>query len=153
MKNLTIFILVGIVYVCIEVFFDALTTGQARMVGYSSVWMSFVGGFMGLSLAQFNKYKSIKLFYPINIILGGALITFTELISGIILNKICKFNIWDYSSSTYNFLGQIDALHSICWLIITPFGFWLDDAIKHYMFGDKKPAPFYKYYISNPDIS
>ena len=153
MKKLTIFTIVGIVYVCVEVFFSAITSMQLRLTGQSSVWMFMLGGVIGVILSQLNKFKSIKLYYPINVILSGLLITLAELASGIILNRICKFDIWDYSSSKYNFLGQIDALHSTCWILISPFGFWLDDAIEYYMFGGKKPASLFAYYIRNPDIT
>lgn len=146
MKNLTIFVLMGIVYVCIEVFFSAFTGLQWRLVGESSVWMFIVGGFLGLSVGKFSNYKR-KIAYPFDILIGAALITLVELISGIILNVWLKFNIWNYSSSRFNLLGQIDYIHSICWILLTPTIFWLDDVIRHYVFGEAKPNRLIDYYI------
>lgn len=146
MKNLTIFILMGIVYVCIEVFFSAFTSLHWRLTGSSSVWMFIVGGYLGMAVGAWSNYKH-KLKYPLDIIAGAGLITLIELVSGIVLNIWLKFNIWDYSSSKFNFLGQIDYIHSTCWLLLTPIIFWLTDVIRHYLFGEPRPQPFFNYYI------
>lgn len=146
MKNLTIFVLMGIVYVCIEVFFSAFTGHDWSLVGTSSVWMFIVGGYLGLTVGKFSNYKhNVK--YPLDVIAGAGLITLVELISGIILNIWLKFDIWDYSSSKFNFLGQIDYIHSFCWLLLTPMIFWLDDVIRHYAFGEARPKSLINYYL------
>lgn|SRR5574343_2115616 len=149
-KNLTIFILMGICYVFIEVAYGSIVSMKPALIGSSSLWMFVVGGILGLTLGKMNEIKCTRnLIYPINILVGGAVITFNELISGLILNKWLGFNIWDYSQATYNFIGQIDLVHSICWILLTPFVFWVDDVMKHYMFDEPKPDKLMYYYIRN----
>ena len=149
MRNFTIFGLLGIVYVFIEVVFGAITAMSPRLIGQSSVWMFIVGGLSGYLLGLLNDKGATNLKYPLPILLGGLIITTLELISGIILNIWCKFNIWSYSDCKFNFLGQIELGHCICWLLLTPLAFWLDDVICHYMFGEERPAPLIDYYLNN----
>lgn len=149
-KNLTIFTLMGICYIFIEVAFSSIVSLKPALIGQSSLWMFLVGGLLGLVLGKMNEIKTTRnLIYPFNIFVGAAMITCIELVSGIILNRWLGFNIWDYSGAKYNFLGQIDLVHSTCWVILTPFVFWIDDVMKHYMFEEPKPDKLYKYYIKN----
>jgi len=149
-KGLTIFTLMGICYIFIEIAFSSIVSLKPALIGQSSLWMFLVGGLLGLTLGKMNEIKTTRnLMYPFNILAGAAMITLNELISGVILNIWLGFNIWDYSSATYNFLGQIDLVHSMCWIVLTPFVFWVDDVMKHYMFEEPKPEALYKYYIKN----
>jgi uncharacterized membrane protein len=149
-KDLTIFTLMGICYVFIEIAFSSIVSLKPALIGQSSLWMFLVGGLLGLTLGKMNEIKTTRnLMYPFNILAGAAMITLNELISGIILNIWLGFDIWDYSSVTYNFLGQIDLVHSLCWIALTPFVFWVDDVMKHYMFEEPKPDKLFKYYIKN----
>ena len=149
-KDLTIFTLMGICYVFIEVAFSSIVSLHAALIGQSSLWMFLVGGLLGLALGKMNELKPTRnMRYPLNIFAGAAVITMIELVSGLILNKWLGFAIWDYSSAKFNFLGQIDLIHSTCWVVLTPFVFWADDVMKHYMFGDPKPDPLYTYYLNN----
>lgn len=52
-------------------------------------------------------------------ILGCALITGIEYIFGIIFNVILKKNVWNYSRMPLNLGGQVCALYSFFWLIIS----------------------------------
>ena len=149
-NNLTIFTLMGICYVFIEVAFSSIVSLKPALIGSSSLWMFLVGGLLGVTLGKMNEIKFTRnLIYPINIFAGAFVITLNELISGIILNKWLGFDIWDYSHATYNFLGQIDLVHSICWVFLTPFVFWVDDVMKHYMFEEPRPDKLINYYLKN----
>lgn len=149
-KNFTIFTLMGICYIFIEVAFSSIVSLKPALIGQSSLWMFLVGGLLGLTLGKMNEIKTTRnLMYPFNILAGATMITFIELVSGIILNRWLGFDIWDYSGAKYNFLGQIDLIHSTCWIILTPFVFWVDDVMKHYMFDEPRPDKLYKYYIKN----
>ena len=149
-QNLTVFSLVGILYVFIEVGFTAIEKAQLSLIGQSSLWMMLVGGLMGVVLGKLNSFDSfMKRNHFVNILIGATAITLMELISGIVLNIWLGFNIWDYSESSINFLGQIDLLHSICWILITPFAYWIDDVIKYYIYQNPKPKPVICYYYRN----
>ncbi len=84
--------------------------------GYSHISMFLLGGLCGLYLFRLATMN----FNLVILALFGALgITFSELILGIILNKILKLNVWDYSSVPFNFYGQICPLYSFYWFIIS----------------------------------
>lgn len=146
-KILTIFGLTGILYVFVEVLYNAITSMDLSLIGHSSLWMLPVGGFLSTILGLFNEKKSLlKIDYRLRVVIGGIAITLVELISGLILNRLCGFDIWDYSKNPLNFLGQIDALHSTYWVLISPFVFWVDDVIRHYMFNEERPSRLFTYY-------
>lgn len=88
--------------------------------GYTHWSMLCAGGlsFCGLSVIA-EKFKRIGSFSKA--VLGGALITFIELGFGIIFNLILKKNVWDYSRMPFNLFGQICAVYSAFWVIISFF--------------------------------
>jgi uncharacterized membrane protein len=146
-KLITIFSLTGIMYVFMEVAYTSIITGQARLVGHSSLWMMLVGGMLGVVLGLINERKSLKnIDYRLKVLIGGACITALEFVSGCILNLWLGFDIWDYSKAFGNLLGQIDVLHSFYWMGISPFVFWTDDVIRHYIFKEEKPKSLFSYY-------
>lgn len=53
-RYFTMWILLGITYLAIEVVFSALTEMKWRLVGTSSIWMFIVGGSLGLALNFVN---------------------------------------------------------------------------------------------------
>ena len=54
--------------------------------------------------------------------IGSAVITIIELIFGLVFNIILKKNVWDYSKMPMNFLGQICALYSFFWFLLSLIG-------------------------------
>jgi len=140
MKKLTIlFFVMGILYLAVEVIWTALTsfpTQGWRLVGATSIWMLFVGGFLGVILGRFNQVnwirKNLNVFWQC--FLGSLTITVIELVSGIILNMILGFNIWSYSGYFLNILGQVCLPMSICWFLFCPFIFWFDDILRYVLY-------------------
>ena len=146
-KISTVFILIGILYVFIEVAYSSIVSGAMRLVGQSSLWMMLVGGILGVFLDILNEVKWLnKLSYRLKVFIGGTAIVALEFFSGCILNLWLGFDIWDYSKNFCNLLGQTDLLHAIYWYAITPFGFWVGDAIRHYVFEEEKPDKLFNYY-------
>ena len=149
-KHLTLFILLGIFYMATEVTYTAITAWEFRLVGQTSLWMFVVGGFLGVLLGMFSKGSLIldkKSTYVMRIFAGALAVTLMELLSGCVLNLWLGFNLWDYSKQPLNFLGQISLYHSMLWLLFTPFVFWLDAVIRHYVHKERRPLPLYMYYL------
>ena len=88
--------------------------------GYTHWSMLCAGGlsFCGLSLIA-EKFQALSRFFKA--VLGGALITCIEFAFGIIFNLILKKNVWDYSRMPFNLFGQICAVYSAIWVIISFF--------------------------------
>ncbi len=52
-------------------------------------------------------------------IAGSLLITVVELFSGIIINIILGWDVWDYSDVPFNILGQVCLPYSLLWFLIS----------------------------------
>ncbi len=68
-------------------------------------------------------------------LIGSGFVTVIELIFGIIFNIILKKKVWDYSRMPFNFCGQICALYSFFWVILSiifiPFASFVSRKIKN----------------------
>lgn len=131
-KSVIIGVLAGFIYLGIEVVFTAaLKNPTARLIGYSSIYMFPIGAFLGVVLGLLNEKKVIaKLPVIVQALLGAAIITGVELLTGFVLNIVFGLNLWDYSHEPLNYLGQISLPHSIGWIIISPLAFWFDDYLR-----------------------
>lgn len=86
--------------------------------GYTHWSMLTAGGICFMFFAKLNeKLKNIGLFFKA--IVGCAFITSIEFIFGVIFNIILKKNVWDYSKMPLNLCGQICALYSFLWLLLS----------------------------------
>lgn len=86
--------------------------------GHTHWSMLIAGGlsFSGLS-AIAQKMKHATLF--VKAVAGGFLITALEYIFGIIFNVFLNKKVWDYSNMPFNLHGQICALYSFFWIILS----------------------------------
>ena len=64
-----------------------------------------------------EKFKSAGLI--IKGIVGSAVVTSVEFVFGIIFNVILKKNVWDYSKLPLNIGGQICAVYSFIWMLLS----------------------------------
>ncbi|MGM9551122.1 MAG: hypothetical protein ACI3XA_02590 [Clostridia bacterium] len=86
--------------------------------GYSHWTMFVLGGICFYMLFNlFIRLDSQNLL--IRALAGGFTITCAEFITGIIVNVMLKWNVWNYSSAPYNFLGQICLSYSILWVFLS----------------------------------
>lgn len=85
--------------------------------GYTH-WSMFVLG----GLCFFALYNVFIYMENYNVVLkalaGGAIITAAELVTGCIINLSLHWNVWNYSSIPYNFLGQICLIYSFLWVLL-----------------------------------
>lgn len=86
--------------------------------GYTHWSMLGAGGicfmFFGTIGEKFKKSGIL-----LKALIGSGFITAIELIFGIIFNIILKKNVWDYSRMPLNLGGQICALYSFFWIILS----------------------------------
>jgi uncharacterized membrane protein len=139
-KLLTIFLVGFITYIGFEVIFTAVYGEFSKLVanpflslqGFSSLWMGVVGGLLLIILGKFNEIDGFHLGLPMLVqsLIGCVVITLIELLSGCILNLYMGLNLWDYSYLPWNLWGQINVGHSLYWLLLSPFAFWLDDLLR-----------------------
>lgn len=105
-NNLFIFFIGAILYSLLEIFWR----------GYSHISMFLVGGICFLLLIKISVFQ---LPFIVKAIIGTISITLIELISGLLLNRVLKLGVWDYTNTPYNFLGQICLPYSIYWFILS----------------------------------
>jgi uncharacterized membrane protein len=81
--------------------------------------------------------QNIK-FLPLLMLMGGIIATASEFGYGILVNKVLKLNIWDYSHMKIklfgrviplHIMGQIEIFHIILWLLLTPFVCYFSEII------------------------
>lgn len=92
------------------------------MFCYSSIWMIPIFAICGLLISLIYHYIPFLQKYitiPLMMLIGALIADIIELGSGILLNKVFKLKIWDYSDSRFNILGQIDLIHTIGWMFLT----------------------------------
>jgi hypothetical protein len=149
-KNLTLFVLMGIFYNFTEVTYNAFSGLTIGLTGSTSLWMTLVGGFLGVMLEKFSKGQAVldrKSIYTLRVLAGALAINIVEFVSGSILNLWLGMDLWDYSHEPLNILGQVSAYHAALWLLFTPFVFWLGAVMDHYIADEKRPYPLYSYYL------
>ena len=106
--NLTVFSIGAFGYGLIEVLWRGRTHWSMLTAGGLS--------FLGLSRIE-RTMRGMSLIKKA--LLGCALITGIEYIFGLIFNVILKKNVWNYSRMPMNIGGQVCALYSFFWLIIS----------------------------------
>ena len=77
--------------------------------GYSHGSMFAAGGVCFLLLGQVRRTPAL-----IRPILGAAVITGVELVTGLLVNQ--NYQVWDYRRNPGNFLGQICPAYTLLWL-------------------------------------
>ena len=113
-KNTVLFYLGGMSYCALELLWRGRTHGS----------MFLLGGSCFLVLGKVGK---LRLPLPLRAVLGGVCITAGELAVGLVANS--RFQVWDYRSMPLNFRGQICPLYSFYWILLSPLGWALYNAI------------------------
>lgn len=128
-KRAILFIFGGAAYIVIEILWR----------GYTHWAMFFVGGLCFLLVGEINEFIPWEMAFWKQMIIGGAIITGVELVSGIILNLVLKWNVWDYSKMPLNFLGQICLPFTLAWIGLSAVAITLDDFLRYLWFDEKFP--------------
>lgn len=133
MKNLIVFLIFGCIYTTIEVWFHALKYVNEfgfTLIGYTSIFMFFIGGIASLLVGLINERFRIPLI--IEMVIGALIITTIELVSGLILKHI-GITIWDYSDMIWHYKGVICLEFSFIWFLLIPIIHIVDDCIRYYL--------------------
>ena len=85
--------------------------------GYSH-WSMAICGALGFWLLYRLHRRHLRVPLPLRALIGALLITAMELTVGSIVNLGMGWNLWDYSSLPFHFLGQICLPYSIVWFLL-----------------------------------
>lgn len=85
--------------------------------GYTHISMSILGGICFLIIYLTQKHMHAPTFFKA--LFCAVVITFSELITGFIVNIAFKLNVWDYSKIPFNIHGQICFIYSLLWYVLS----------------------------------
>ena len=105
---------------------EAITVYAIGSIGYRFIeilwrgrthWtMGIVGGISLLFIYFLEKRSRMNLYAKA--LISAFFITFSEFVSGVLINRMLKLNVWDYSNMRYNLLGQISLIYSFLWYFL-----------------------------------
>ncbi len=107
-ENMCVYSLGAVTYCMIEVLFRGFTHWTMGIAG----GLALLGIYKGEGKLK-KKYNIVK-----RCVFGAFYITAIEFAIGIIVNKIFKMNVWDYSGRPMNVLGQICPVFSFFWFLL-----------------------------------
>lgn len=119
----------GLIYSIIEILYR----------GYTHWTMVIVGGLAFYLIGCINEYIEWDMPLYRQMAVGTAIITALEFITGIIVNLILGWSVWDYSNVPLNILGQICLPFCIIWFFLSFPAIIVDDYLRYYLFGEEKP--------------
>lgn len=129
-KNSTIFVACGIVYIIIELLYR----------GYTSLSMFFCAGAIGLLASLVNNLFSFEILLQWQLAIGTGIATFCEGVTGLMLVVIYGYNpVWDYSRLPFTFFwGQCNFYFCLIWTILCFVAILIGDSIEYYLFDGKR---------------
>ena len=119
----------GLLYIIIELIWR----------GYSHWTMFVLGGLCFMCLGRINEVIPWNMPLWQQMLIGTAVITGLEFITGCIVNLWLGWNVWDYSNVPFNILGQICLPYTVLWTPISLAGIILDDHLRYWLFKEEKP--------------
>ena len=128
-KALVLWGIGGLIYICCELLFR----------GYSHWTMFLVGGICFLCIGAINELIPWEMPLWQQAIVGAAVVTLIEFVSGCILNIWLGWDVWDYSGMPFNLLGQICLPFTAIWFALAIVAIILDDYLRYWLFGEEKP--------------
>lgn len=136
-KYIYLFLIGGLTYYNIEILWR----------GYSHISMIICGGLCFLSIGGLNQFFGSGLSLLQQMAISSIIITTLEFITGLIVNRWLKLNVWDYSDLPLNILGQVCLPYTIAWFFLSLGAIFLDDTLRHFIF--QEPWPVY-YILTKP---
>jgi len=107
--------------------------------GFSHWTMYLLGGICFLFMYIQGKILKWKASLANMILRCTVFVASMEFITGIIVNKILKWNVWDYSDQPFHLFGQICLPFTIIFSGLSAFGIILSGYIGYWFLGEEKP--------------
>ena len=106
---------------------------------YSHVSMLILAGLVFIIVDLLNEIWSWELQLIWQILIGAAIATLGEFVTGCIVNLWLELNVWDYSSLPFNLYGQICPQFTLIWIPIILLAIVLGDVIRWRFFNEERP--------------
>lgn len=128
-KYFSLFVTGGLVYFMIEIFYRG-----------RSHWSMFIlGGLCFLLIGEINEHFSWDMPLWKQGIIGAFIVTYLELLFGIVFNIWLGLRVWDYSNLPFNLWGQICLPFSAIWFVISIIAVVADDWLRYWIWNEERP--------------
>lgn len=128
-KNIVLTLIGGSLYVVLELIWR----------GYSHWTMFLLGGLCFVIIGAINELIPWGMSLWMQSLIGAAIITAVEFLTGCIVNLRLGWGVWDYSAMPFNLLGQICLPYMLLWIPVALAAIVLDDWLRYWMFGEERP--------------
>lgn len=135
--------IIGVCYSAIEIIYRVFTDISSISL-VQTISMGILGGILGYIIGLFNEKTDWSV--RVQTFAGTFLILMLEYLAGVILNISMGLSIWDYSDRFMNLHGQICLMFAVIWFFFVPFVIWLDDHLRHNVFGEEANPRMIDYY-------
>lgn len=128
-KHLVLAATGGLLYVILEL----LWRGRSH-------WTMFIlGGLCFMALGLINEVLPWDMPLWQQILVGAAIVTVLEFVTGYVVNIWLGWSVWDYSGLPGNILGQNCPQYCLLWLPVSLAGIVLDDWLRYWWWGEERP--------------
>lgn len=107
--------------------------------GFSHWSMFLLGGICLVFFAQQGIWTGWSAPLWKQVIWCTAFVTSCEFITGIFVNKIMHWNVWDYTDQPFQLMGQICLPFTIIFSGLCAVGILLSGYLLHFLYGEKRP--------------
>ena len=128
-KYLVLAVTGGLIYVALELLWR----------GRSHWTMFMLGGLCFVALGLINEVMPWDMPLWRQVLIGVAIVTVLEFLTGCVANVCLGWSVWDYSGLPGNILGQICPQYCLLWLPVSLVGILLDDWLRYWWFGEERP--------------
>ena len=101
--------------------------------------MALLGGLLFVLIGAINEYIPWRIPLWRQGVIGALIVTWAELVAGLVLNVWLRLGIWDYSNLPGNFMGQICPQFTAAWVLLSVVAVVLDDWLRYWLFGEDRP--------------
>lgn len=119
----------GLIYVLIEFLYR----------GRSHWSMFLVGGICFVLIGGLNNWFPWNWSILRQMGISAVIVTVVEFVSGILLNLVLKWDVWDYSNMPFNIYGQICLPFTVIWFFLSALAIVADDFLRWLWFGERFP--------------
>ncbi len=107
--------------------------------GHSHWTMFLLGGACFLAIGAVNEWVPWCMPLWQQTLIGAAIVTLLEFLTGCIVNLWLGWGVWDYSGLPGNILGQICPQYMLLWIPVSLAAIVLDDWLRYWMFWEERP--------------
>ena len=108
--------------------------------GFSHWSMFGLGGICFLFIYLQGKLTEWKDAMWIQILRSTIFVVASEFITGVLVNKWMKWQVWDYSDQPFHLFGQICLPFAVLFSGLCTMGIFLSGNLMHWIYGEKKPT-------------